>query len=306
MVTKVAFLGPEGTYTHQAVIQQFGNKDNVSIYPVKTISDCFKEIHSKNVDFAVVPLENSINGGVVFTFDLIRDWFIPSLQNNSRQNDDTEQFVSIHHNFLTRAEDVSKITCIYSHPQVWTQVTGFLSTIPASIPRIDSTSTSKAAELVNGDESNTSACISSQMSSDLYQLPIRNANIEDNPNNTTRFLVLGYEKPPAPSPSPAPEVGEPERPDSRITSIIFTLNHNDPGALCDVLYEFKKNGVNLTSITSRPSHLKQWQYVFFAEVIGDSSSDANIAKGIESASSICSELVVLGSFDRSWRYWKSS
>lgn len=280
----------------------------------------------------MVPLENSINGGVVFTFDLIRDWFIPSLQNNSRQNDDSgflspppssktttsstsskptfrivaEQFVSIHHNFLTRAEDVSKITCIYSHPQVWTQVTGFLSTIPASIPRIDSTSTSKAAELVNGDESNTSACISSQMSSDLYQLPIRNANIEDNPNNTTRFLVLGYEKPPAPSPSPAPEVGEPERPDSRITSIIFTLNHNDPGALCDVLYEFKKNGVNLTSITSRPSHLKQWQYVFFAEVIGDLSSDANIAKGIELASSICLELVVLGSFDRSWRYWKSS
>ncbi|KAK6455710.1 Prephenate dehydratase [Scheffersomyces xylosifermentans] len=323
MTIKVAFLGPEGTYTHQAVIQQFGNdREHVQIYPAKSIGDCFRAINAEDVDYAVVPFENSTNGQVVYTYDLIRDWFIPSLQSKHTQPNISsstvlspsatsvprfkivaEQFVAIHHNFLTNAENLEDIKTIYSHPQVWTQVGKFLSSkeIPAHAAKIDSPSTSKAAELVYEDKTNTTACISSQMSADLYGLPVRFPNVEDNVNNTTRFLVLGYKEPPTP-----PKDEEDDKSGSMVTSIIFTLNHDDPGALCDVLIEFKKNGVSLTSINSRPSHLKQWQYVFFAEIVGDLSSDHNIEESIREASKTCQELVILGTFKRSWRYWSSA
>ncbi|KAI5960436.1 PHA2 [Candida pseudojiufengensis] len=218
MTLKIAFLGPEGTYTHQAVLQQFGNE--IEISPQNTIGECFDSINAKHVDYAVVPFENSTNGQVVFTYDLLRDWFLVKKSNFKIV---AEQFVSIHHNLLCNGP-IEKINTIYSHPQVWTQVSKFLSTFPNKINRIDTDSTSKAAELVARGES-SSAAISSLMSSKLYNLNIVKENIEDNSNNTTRFLVLGYEKPP---------VYDRETNDI-ITSIMLTLPHDDPGALCDVL-----------------------------------------------------------------------
>lgn len=294
--------------TVKALIQQFGTESDVEIYSQAAISDCFQVLDSKEVDYAVVPFENSTNGQVVYTYDLLRDWYIPSSQDqNNDENQHIapkfrivgEQFVSIHHNFLSNAKTLDDITTIYSHPQVRGQVTKFLSKhITKNITKLDSDSTSKAAEIVNNDKSGTSACISSKISADLYQLPILFENIENSSNNTTRFLVLGYDE--INSHPLGPE--NDSHPKAYVTSIIFTLDHDDPGALCAVLDTFKKNNINLTSINSRPSHLKQWQYVFFVELVG-SIDDENISASINSLSSNCLTLEVLGSFQRCWRYW---
>lgn len=184
---------------------------------------------------------------------------------------------------------MEEIETIYSHPQVWTQVGEYLSTLPKSITKIDVGSTSKAAELVSQDKSNKSAAISSLMSSKLYTLPILKANIEDNVTNTTRFLILGYNDPPAHDTSNQ-EV-------RKVTSVMFTLPNDDPGALCDVLVQFKENGINLTSISSRPANLQPWQYVFFIETVG--KINTNVLKSIQK---LCRDVVILGEFDRNWRF----
>lgn len=201
---------------------------------------------------------------------------------------------------MSNAKSLEDIQRIYSHSQVWGQVTKFLSqNIDEKITKIDTDSTSRAAELAINDESGTSACISSKISADLYKLPILFENVENIENNTTRFLILGYNKIPYNIPTPKDVI---EQPISYITSLIFTLNHDDPGALCVALDSFRKFNVNLTSINSRPSHLKQWQYVFFVELNG-STDDVNVSNSISRLSNNCLELVVLGSFERCWRYW---
>ncbi|KAF6072476.1 Prephenate dehydratase family protein [Candida albicans] len=277
MTIKVAFLGPEGTYTHQALIQQF------------------------------VPFENSTNGQVVFTYDLLRDWYFQT-STPPKFRIIAEQFVSIHHNLLTNASKIEDIKTIYSHPQVWTQVNKFLQSLPQQITKIDVGSTSKAAEIVSQDTITTSgsssAAISSYMSSELYKLPILKEGIEDNQSNTTRFLILGYDSPISPPPPPASNNDDDnsKRNTTIVSSIMFTLNHDDPGALCDVLVKFKEYGITLTSINSRPANLKPWQYVFFVEMIGDIHQEGLVEKIKEP----CLELVILGVFQRSWRYNNNS
>ncbi|KGU31812.1 prephenate dehydratase [Candida albicans P57055] len=306
MTIKVAFLGPEGTYTHQALIQQFGT-ENVSIYPQQSIGDCFHILNEKKVDYAVVPFENSTNGQVVFTYDLLRDWYFQT-STPPKFRIIAEQFVSIHHNLLTNASKIEDIKTIYSHPQVWTQVNKFLQSLPQQITKIDVGSTSKAAEIVSQDTITTSgsssAAISSYMSSELYKLPILKEGIEDNQSNTTRFLILGYDSPISPPPSSASNNDDDnsKRNTTIVSSIMFTLNHDDPGALCDVLVKFKEYGITLTSINSRPANLKPWQYVFFVEMIGDIHQEGLVEKIKES----CLELVILGVFQRSWRYNNNS
>lgn len=306
MTIKVAFLGPEGTYTHQALIQQFGT-ENVSIYPQQSIGDCFQILNEKKVDYAVVPFENSTNGQVVFTYDLLRDWYFQT-STPPKFRIIAEQFVSIHHNLLTNASKIEDIKTIYSHPQVWTQVNKFLQSLPQQITKIDVGSTSKAAEIVSQDTITTSgsssAAISSYMSSELYKLPILKEGIEDNQSNTTRFLILGYDSPISPPPPPASNNDDDnsKRNTTIVSSIMFTLNHDDPGALCDVLVKFKEYGITLTSINSRPANLKPWQYVFFVEMIGDIHQEGLVEKIKEP----CLELVILGVFQRSWRYNNNS
>ncbi|MCH0629965.1 ACT domain-containing protein [Kocuria palustris] len=260
--------------------QQFPDGD---IYPQSLILACFDILSNREVDYAIVPFENSTNGQVVFTYDLLRDWFL--IDELAQFRVVGEQFVSIHHNYLSRAHDLTKITTVYSHPQVWTQCTKFLDTLPKLIKRIDTLLTAKAAEIAHEDTSGTIACILSKMSADLYELPIIKASVEDNKQNTTRFLVLGF-KELAPSTT-----------DSMLTSVIFTLNSNDPGLLCDVLQCFKDNGVNLTCINSRPSHLAQWEYVFFIEMEG-LSKDIEVTRALQAAEAICGKLVTLGSFEK--------
>lgn len=288
------------------MIQQFGT--DITALPQKTIGDCFEAINNHDVNYAIVPFENSTNGQVVFTYDLLRDWYLSPTTSSSPPPSFKivgEQYVSIHHNFLTNAKSIDDITTIYSHPQVWTQVTKFLAGIKKNIVKIDVGSTSKAAEMVSQDKTNSTAAISSKMSAVLYGLPMMHESIEDNVTNTTRFLVLGYDYPP--SPPPPSKEDNPDQIDQEegtmITSLMFTIdNESNPGSLCDVLLKFKTHGINLTSITSRPAgNLNQpWTYVFFVELLGPLKNEDKVwvdELGIQGL-----KVVVLGSFKRSWRY----
>lgn len=271
----------------QAVIQQFG--DSIGIFPQNSIGDCFKAVNSKAVDYSIVPFENSTNGQVIFTYDLIRDWYIDGQKPDFRIVG--EQFVSIHHNLLSMELDVNQITKIYSHPQVWGQVTNFLASLegPGKKPvtRVDTSSTSKAAEIVKLSHEKGAACISSAMCSKLYNLPTVKANVENDQGNTTRFLILGEQALPVKSEH-----------SKFITSLIFTMSQDqEPGSLCSALMVFQQNNVNLITINSRPSREKNWHYAFFVEVVG-SLGDGRVRKAIEELGEVC-QVVTLGSFERS-------
>lgn len=282
------------------MIQQFGHSPDLSIFPQSSIGDCFNTLNAGNVDFAVIPFENSTNGQVVFTYDLLRDWFIGDNE-KSRPTFQVvgEQFVAIHHYLLSNATEKSQINTIYSHPQVWGQVSKLLKPY-AKCTKVDVSSTAEAARIVSQDSTNTVACISSKMCAQLTNLPIIEAEIEDIPDNTTRFLVLGN-KPAFPQPKQGIAETKETIPLTAITSIMFTLNHDDPGALMTALDSFKQQNINLTSIASRPSGKSKWQYVFFVEAEGSIDS-LRMREAEEGLHRCCSDVVILGSFARSQLY----
>lgn len=235
---------------------------------------------------------------MVFTYDLLRDWFIEGEDHSTPQFKIVgEQYVSIHHYLLSKATDISDIKTIYSHPQVWGQVSKFLKST-SGCKRVDVNSTAEAARIVSEDETRTSACISSKTGAELHHLRILQAKIEDIPDNTTRFLILGRKEIKT-CLSPVEQKDESVN-QSGITSVMFTLNHNDPGALMSALDSFRSQNINLTSIASRPSKRNQWHYVFFVEAEGSIKSD-RMRLSISGLQKCCTNVVVLGSFIRSRR-----
>lgn len=247
-----------------------------------------------------MPFENSTNGQVVFTYDLLRDWLMPKSDKNQAEfRVVAEQFVAIHHYLLSNAENLENVTKLYSHPQVWGQVSKFLDlgVLPGKYTKIDTASTAKAAEMVKQDPSNTSACISSKMSAHLYGVPVKVPEVEDFKGNTTRFLVLGYEN------LPPRDASKDTKQD--VTLLMFVLDHDDPGALCLALGAFQTNNVNLTSISSRPSGFTRWQYVFYLEAAANAESTAMKAS-IDLLRPHCTHLSIVGTFARSWRYTDQS
>jgi prephenate dehydratase len=162
------------------------------------------------------------------------------------------------------------ITKLYTHPQVWGQCEKFLSKHFKGVERQDVSATSKAAEIVSKETSNDSAAIGSKFAGDHQKLLALAENIEDDPSNTTRFLLLrnaksqrtrhGLCRSSAPQPT-----GESRAAVKRKTLISFLVDHNSPGALADALVVFKGHGLNLTTITTRPGGIHSWQYIFFVE-----------------------------------------
>lgn len=283
MSIRVGYLGPPGTYCHQSALQQFSeleSTEGVTYLPQKSIAACFQAVNDGSVDYSLVPFENSSNGQVVFTYDLFKEWFMNGGQLNPKFKILSEQFVSIHHNLITYADSIDKITKIYSHPQVWTQCRNFLADL--DVEKQDTSSTSKAVELLVQLNDPTKAAIASATAADVYNVPILQKNIEDNPNNTTRFLCLGQK--------PLPSVSE--KPNMHL--VTFSIKENQqPGSLCDILAEFKSHGLNLASITTRPSSVP-WQYVFFVEVWdGPGLHDV-----LQKIGNLVTEVAIVGSFKR--------
>jgi chorismate mutase/prephenate dehydratase len=265
---RIGFLGPVGSFSHAATVRKFGS--SVEYVDLADISSVFEEVVRGHTDYGMVPVENSIHGGVIDTLDAF-------LHSSARIC--AEVKITIHHNLLAK-EPWEQVKRIYSKPEVFSQCRNWLSSTAKGRDIQASASTSKAAELAASESG--SAAIGSNMAGELYGLHILFENIEDNPDNVTRFFVIGRE--------PARRTGDDK------TAIMFTTAHK-PGALADVLDVFKTNEINLTDIEKRPSKKVNWEYYFFIDAQGH-ADDPGMKKAVEQARKHCLQLTVLGSYPR--------
>ncbi|QGA17023.1 hypothetical protein EYB26_004693 [Talaromyces marneffei] len=271
---RVTFLGPLASYSHQAAIDSFGKSDSVTLFPSISFTEAFSAIQNNNADYAVIPIENSTNGSVVQTLDLLAD--------RQGLNKDVivcaDYFLTVQHCLIIGAlpssdnkEDSFKsINKLYTHPQAWGQCEKFLGQHFRGIERQDVSSTSKAVEIVAKETSGQEAAIASKLAAEFHKAYVLQEHIEDRADNTTRFLVLRNRLAERSSNITSflktAAAGDTDRQKKKRKSLIsFTIEHSEPGALADALSVFKKHGLNLTSINSRPSLIRPWQYIFFVE-----------------------------------------
>jgi chorismate mutase / prephenate dehydratase len=267
---KVAFLGPEGTFTQAAAVKHFGH--SVTTLPLGAIDEVFREVESGAARYGVVPVENSTEGVVTHTLDRFMQ---------SPLSICGEVALRIHHHLLAaegvRREDIQRV---YSHQQSLAQCREWLDANLPQAERIPVSSNAAAAKRAVDEKA--VAAIASQAAAERYGLQVLSANIEDLPDNTTRFLVIG------------PRSSGPSGRDK--TSLLLSTG-NKPGALFRLLEPFARSGVSLTRIESRPSHCVNWDYVFFIDVEGH-EEDANVRQAIEAVRKEADLVKVLGSYPR--------
>lgn len=266
-VLDIAYLGPEGTFTQAAALKHFGH--SVRTTALGSIDQVFREVESGACHYGVVPIENSIEGVVNHTLDMLT---------NSSLLICGEVELRIHHHLLTRAQSLEQIKQVYSHQQSLAQCRTWLDTRLPQAERISVSSNAEAARLVGRRK--TVAAIAGETAAEFYKLPILNQNIEDHPDNTTRFLVLGRHD---------------TRPSGKDkTSILFSAA-NRPGALHDMLACFAANNVSMTRIESRPSRMGMWDYVFFVDVEGH-AEDPQVIVALKKLKETASMVKLLGSY----------
>jgi chorismate mutase/prephenate dehydratase len=265
---RIGYLGPAGSFSHTAAIGKFGT--SVDYEPIVDIRSIFDEVSKGHCDLGVVPIENTLGGGVIETFDALVD---------SNVKVCAEIPMAIHHNLLANC-NLDQIEKIYSKPEVFAQCRNWLASTFKDARTVAEASTAKAAQ--KAAKESKSAAIGSTIAAELYDIKIICENIEDTPNNVTRFFVV------------AKEDSKPTGQDK--TSVLFSTAHK-AGALVDVLEIFKKYEVNLTNIESRPSKKREWEYYFFVDFAGHHSEE-KIQKALDEAKKHCLQLSILGSFPR--------
>ncbi len=269
---KIAYLGPPVTYTHQAAQKKFGS--SVEYAPCGSISDVFSDVERARADYGVVPVENSTEGAVNHTLDMFLE---------SPLKIYAEVFLPIHHHLLSIGNPLKNIEQVYSNPQVFGQCRLWLESNMRGVRLIDTTSTAEAAQIVaNNTNREGIACIASHIAASVYGLKVLASSIEDNPNNTTRFLVISGSE------------AKPTRTDK--TSVVFAIK-DKVGALHDMLVPFKKTRINLTKIESRPSKKKAWNYFFFVDFEGH-YAEPRVKKTLAALEKHCTFLKILGSYPK--------
>ena len=266
---KIAYLGPEGTYTQSAALKHFGH--SVSTSPCTAIDEVFREVESGAANYGVVPVENSTEGMVNQTMDM----FVGSSLIICG-----EVQLRIHHHLLSRLNDVRNIKKIYSHQQSFAQCREWLNANMVGIEQIAVKSNAEAARLASAQ--NEAAAIAGETAAELYHLQSLAQNIEDDPENTTRFLVIGKQS------------TEPTGKDK--TSILLSAQ-NRPGALYSLLEPFRRFGVSMTRIESRPSKQGVWDYVFYVDIEGH-VKDRSVQQALAEVKKEASMLKLLGSYPR--------
>jgi chorismate mutase/prephenate dehydratase len=236
----IAYLGPRATFTHQAARQRFGA--GAAYLPSRTIIDIFEDVERGAAHLGVVPVENSTEGAVNVTLDRLIDAEVRICG---------ELYLTIAQNLLSRARELADVKTVMSHPQGIAQCRAWLAANLPDVPAQEVSSTALAAELAAGDA--TTAAIASELAGELYGVPVLRGHIEDNPHNSTRFLVLGRL---APAPTGRDK-----------TSILFAMR-NEPGVLYRILEPLARRGLNLTKIESRPAKQRPWEYVMFLDLEG--------------------------------------
>lgn len=265
----VAYLGPEGTFTQAAALKQFGH--SVKTRPMRSIADVFKAVESGACQYGVVPVENSTEGMVTHTLDT----FV-----TSNLNICGEVQMRIEQNLLTHAAELKDIRTVYSHSQSLAQCRGWLS---ENLPDVEThvvASNAEAARLAAQDAH--VAAIAGKAAAELYGLPVRYAHIEDDGNNTTRFLVIGKQT-----------IGA----SGQDKTTILVSSQNRPGLLYKLLEPIGRHQINMTRIESRPSKQGMWEYVFFIDLDGH-QSDTNMQALLAEIRDTASLFRVLGSYPK--------
>jgi chorismate mutase/prephenate dehydratase len=242
---EVAYLGPEGTYTQAAVYKHFGN--SVKARPLAAINEIFRDVEAGNANYGVVPVENSTEGVVNYTLDMFATSSLLICG---------EVSLPVHHHLLSRSGDLSQVTEVFAHSQSFAQCRQWLD---RKLPKADRVTVASNGEGARMAAESDGAAIAGKPAAERYGLNIIAANIEDEPDNTTRFLVIGR------------QIVQPSGAD--MTSILLS-SFNRPGALYGMLKPFSDAGVNLTRIESRPSRRAQWDYNFFVDIEGHAQTPA--------------------------------
>jgi chorismate mutase/prephenate dehydratase len=267
---KVAFQGERGAYSESAVYRFFG--ESAEVKPCRDFKDVFKSVEEQETDFGVVPVENSIEGSVNQTYDLF-------LMHDLKVRG--EIIVKIEHCLIanpgTKLEDVK---AVYSHPQALAQCRTFLEKSGWElVPTYD---TAGSVKILKEKGLKNAAALASEKAAELYKMKILAREIADNPENYTRFFVIGKKD--------APMTGKDK------TSVIFAATHK-PGALYYALGEFAKRGINLTKIESRPTKQTPWEYNFYLDFEGN-KSEPRCAEALEALKEHAAFIKILGSYPR--------
>lgn len=264
---KVAYLGPAGTFSQAAAIKHFGHA--AQTVDCTSIDDVFRRAEAGMVDYAVVPVENSTEGAVGRTLDLLL---------NTSLRICGETVVRVHQCLLRREARREGIGRVYSHPQSLAQCHEWLNQNLPGVERVPVSSNAEAARLASLEPA--AAAIAGEMAAEIYGLAVVERNIEDDPNNTTRFLVLGSHD--------AARSGQDK------TSLVMSAP-NRPGAMYELLAPLARNGVSMTKLESRPSRMTLWDYVFYVDVEGH-REDTPVAQSLAELKNIAPFLKVLGSY----------
>jgi chorismate mutase / prephenate dehydratase len=263
---KIAYLGPEATFTHQAAIRRFGS--SLSYSAQKTIADVFTEVSKSRAEYGVVPVENSTEGVVTHTLDMFVDSDLKVV---------AQIVLPVQHCLLSNSPR-AEIKRLYSHPQSLGQCRGWVQNNLPKAEIIETSSNARAAEFATREKN--SAAIAGLIAAEKYDLSVLEYDIQDNATNATRFLVLGR--------TCSPPTGNDR------TSIMVSVTHK-VGALHNAIAAFRRFRINMTKIESRPSKRKAWEYFFFIDFDGH-YEDPKVSKTLAELSQHCNFVKVLGSF----------
>lgn len=265
---KVGYLGPEGTFSQQAVMKHFGRSAHG--LPLASIEEVFNEVEAGNADFGVVPVENSGQGTIQVTLDMF-------LTSNLKICGEVE--LRVHQYLLSRSGRIEDIERIYAHPQSFAQTAGWLRTNLPKIEKIPVSSNAEGARRARNAED--AAAIGGESAGHVYGLKkVIMKSIEDHADNTTRFLVLGR------------QIFPPSGHDR--TSVLVFIK-DQPGALFNVLSPFARHGISMNRIESRPSHQAKWEYGFFIDLAGHVDDD-NMKAALAELAEHSAQIKVLGSY----------
>lgn len=267
---RVAYLGPEGTYSHLAARRQFGKC--VDFVAASAISEIFTLVERGGADLGVVPVENTTEGAVTQSFDALV---------NSKVTLVGEILVPVQHQLLSQSGRMEDIQQVASHPQPLGQCREWLEMHLAGLPRMETASTVVAAQRAASDSS--LAAIGSSLAAEVNNLKVVAGNIEDRGDNTTRFVVIGN------------DVSTPTGRD--LTSVVYTIRRDESGALHRLIEPFARHGVTLTGIHSRPIRGQSWEYHFFLDLEGHATEE-NVSTALREAAESADSYRILGSFPR--------
>ena len=265
----VAYLGPVASYSNLAAIKRFGAASDY--VPVDSIADVFSSVMKGSADYGCVPIENSTEGAVNYTYDMFADYDLKIY---------SEVLLEINHFLLSKEKSAASVKKLFIHPQTLGQCRAY---IEANLPRAvitEVSSNSKAALLASGTKN--SAAIAASLAAKVYGLNILASSVQDVPGNITRFFIIGK--------------GESSRTGDDKTSVMVSIK-DKVGALFLMLKPFEKYGVNLTNIESRPSKKKAWDYYFFVDMKGH-VEDLKVKKALAEVEKNAGEVKILGSYPK--------